>query len=152
VKEQSFLLQALVVSGIAFFITIAVYSLVAGIVKLDDAGLHLLKSKGKTVWSNIKRKVGSGLLIFAPILMKTLTIVGTAAMFLVGGCILTHGFHSVGEGIIHFSETLITLPLGGFWAAITPTIANGLFGVIAGGVLVMLFKLLAPVFAKFKKA
>jgi len=52
---------------------------VAGIVKLDDAGLHLLKSKGKTAWAAFKRKLGSGLLIFAPILMKTLTIVGTAA-------------------------------------------------------------------------
>ena len=152
VKEQSFLLQTLVVSGIAILITIAVYGLVAGIVKLDDAGLHLLKTKGKTAWIKTKRKMGRGLLIFAPFLMKTLTIVGTAAMFLVGGGILTHGFHSVGEGIIHFSETLVTLPLGGFWAAITPTIANGLFGVIAGGILVLLFKLLAPVFAKLKKS
>ncbi len=151
VKEQSFLIQALVVSGIAFFITIVVYGLVAGIVKLDDAGLHLLKTKGKTAWSNFKRKIGRGLLIFAPFLMRTLTIVGTAAMFLVGGGILTHGFHAVGEGIIHFSESLVTLPLGGFWAAITPTVSNGLFGVIAGGVLVLFFKLLAPVFAKFKK-
>jgi len=151
VKGQSFLLQALVVSGIAFFITIVVYGLVAGIVKLDDAGLHLLKTKAKTAWGSFKRKVGKGLLIFAPFLMRTLTIVGTAAMFLVGGGILTHGFHSVGEGIINFSETLYTLPLGGFWAAITPTVANGLFGVIAGGVLVLLFKLLAPVFDKFKK-
>ena len=151
VKEQSFLIQALVVSGIAFFITIVVYGLVAGIVKLDDAGLHLLKTKGKTAWSNFKRKIGRGLLIFAPFLMRTLTIVGTAAMFLVGGGILTHGFHTVSEGIIQFSESLVTLPLGGFWAAITPTVSNGLFGVIAGGVLVLFFKLLAPVFAKFKK-
>ena len=90
--------------------------------------------------------------MFAPILMRTLTIVGTAAMFLVGGGILAHGFHAVSEGITHFSETLTTLPLGGFWAAITPTIANGLFGVIAGGVLVLLFKLLEPVFKKFKKS
>ncbi len=151
VKEQSFLIQALVVSGIAFFITIVVYGLVAGIVKLDDAGLHLIKTRAKTAWGSFKRMLGKGLLIFAPFLMRTLTIVGTAAMFLVGGGILTHGFHSIGEGIIHFSESLVTLPLGGFWAAITPTVSNGLFGVIAGGVLVLFFKLLAPVFEKFKE-
>ena len=151
VKDQSFLVQSLVVSGIAFFITIAVYGLVAGIVRLDDVGLRLIKIRGKTAWIRFKRKIGRGLLIFAPILMRTLTIVGTAAMFLVGGGILAHGFHTVSEGIVHFSEFLSTLPLGGFWTAITPTIANGLFGVIAGGILVLLFKLLSLVFARFKK-
>ena len=150
VKEQTFLIQALVVSGIALFITIAVYGLVAGIVRLDDVGLRLIKGKAQTAWGSFKRKLGRGFLVFAPILMRTLTIVGTAAMFLVGGGILAHGFHAVSEGITHFSETLTTLPLGGFWAAITPTIANGLFGVIAGGVLVLVFKLLSPVFGKFK--
>ncbi len=150
VKDQSFLIQCLVVSGIAIFITIAVYGLVAGIVRLDDAGLHLIKENSKTAWGIFKQKLGRGLLIFAPFLMRTLTIVGTAAMFLVGGGILAHGFHSVGEGIIHFSESLTTLPLGSFWAAITPTVANGLFGIIAGGILVMLFKLLSPVINRFK--
>ena len=151
VKDQSFLIQSLVVASIAIFITIVVYGLVAGIVKLDDAGLHLIKEKAQSAWGGFKRKLGRGILVFAPFLMRALTIVGTAAMFLVGGGILVHGFHSVSEGIIHFSETLTSLPLGGFWKAITPTLANGLFGVIAGGILVMLFKLLSPVFVKFKK-
>lgn len=150
VAGKPFLTQALVVTGIAFFITIAVYGLVAGIVRLDDVGLRLIKDKAQTAMGTIKRKVGRGLLIFAPFLMKTLTIVGTAAMFLVGGGILVHGFHVISEGIIHFSEILKTLPLGGFWAAITPTVANGLFGVIAGGILVLLFKLLTPVLSMFK--
>lgn len=152
VKEQTFLIQSLVVAGIAFFITIVVYGLVAGIVRLDDVGLHLIKEKSKSAWGGFKRKLGRGFLAFAPVLMRTLTIVGTAAMFLVGGGILAHGFHAVAEGITHFSETLTTLPLGGFWAAITPTIANGLFGVIAGGVLVLLFKLIEPLIKKFKKS
>ncbi|MCL4108310.1 UNVERIFIED_CONTAM: hypothetical protein GTU68_065338 [Idotea baltica] len=151
VADKPFITQALVVAGIAFFITIAVYGLVAGIVRLDDVGLRLIAEKAQTAMGNIKRKVGSGLLIFAPLLMKTLTIVGTAAMFLVGGGILVHGFHAVSEGIIHFSESLSTLPLGGFWKAITPTVANGLFGVIAGGVLVLMFKILSPVIGLFKK-
>lgn len=151
VQDKTFLIQALVVSGIAFFITIAVYGLVAGIVRLDDAGLHLIKEKAETAWGGFKRKLGRGLLLFAPFLMRTLTIVGTTAMFFVGGGILAHGFHSVGEGIIQFSESLITLPLGSFWTAITPTLANGLFGIIAGGILVLVFKMLSPVFSRFKK-
>ncbi len=150
VKDQSFMLQALVVSGIAIFITIAVYGLVAGIVRMDDVGLHLIMGKARTAWGKIKRFIGRGILIFAPILMKTLTIVGTAAMFLVGGGILVHGFHDIGEGFLHFSQSLKSLPLGGFWAAITPTILNGLFGIIAGGVLVLLFKLITPIYTKFK--
>ena len=152
VKDQSFLLQSLVVASIAIFITLVVYGLVAGIVKLDDAGLHLIKEKSQNLWGGFKRKLGRGILVFAPFLMRALTIVGTAAMFLVGGGILVHGFHSVSEGIFHFSESLTNLPLGGFWKAITPTIANGLFGVAAGGVLVLIFKFFAPLIAKFKKA
>lgn len=151
VKDQPFLTQSLVVSAIALIVTIFVYGLVAGIVRLDDLGLSLLQEKATTAWGNFKRKLGSGVLVFAPFLMKTLTIVGTAAMFLVGGGILVHGFHSVSEGVIHFSESLTNLPLGGVWAAITPTLANGLFGIGAGGFLVLLFKLLSPVFDMFKK-
>lgn len=151
VKDQSILIQSLVVAGIAFFITIFVYGLVAGIVRLDDVGFYLIKEKAQTGWGNFKRKLGRGILVFAPILMRTLTIVGTAAMFLVGGGILVHGFHFVSEGVIQLSETLSTLPLGVFWKAITPTLANGLFGVIAGGILVMMFKMLTPVLNQFKK-
>ena len=151
VQDKSLLTQTLVVSGIAFFITIAVYGLVAGIVRLDDVGLHLIKDKAQTAWGNLKRKLGRGLLIFAPFLMRTLTIVGTAAMFLVGGGILVHGFHSISEVIVQFSSSLTTLPFGNFWAAITPTIANGIFGVIAGGILVLVIKMVSPLFARFKK-
>jgi len=131
VQEKSFLLQSLVVATIAFFITVTVYGLVAGIVKLDDAGLYLLKAEGESTWSAFKRKIGNGLLIFAPILMKTLTIVYQA--------------------VLSFTESLSSLPLGGLWAAMTPTIANGIFGLISGGILVLLFTLLSPVIAKFKK-
>ena len=151
VKDQPFLTQSLVVSTIALLVTLVVYGLVAGIVRLDDIGLSLLKENATSAWGNFKRKLGRGVLVFAPFLMKTLTIVGTAAMFLVGGGILVHGFHSVSEGVIHFSQSLTNLPLGGFWSAITPTIANGLFGIGAGGFLVLLFKLLAPVIDLFKK-
>ncbi len=98
VQQASFLEQAIVVSLIAAVMTIGVYGLVAGIVKLDDAGLYLIKNAKltnqlttKTLWNRFKEKLGYGLLSFAPKLMKSLTVIGTLAMFLVGGSILFHG-------------------------------------------------------------
>ena len=75
--------------------TIGVYGLVAGIVKLDDAGLYLTLCKSKSMWSALKRKFGFAILGFAPYMMKTLSILGTVVMFLVVGAILTHGIASV---------------------------------------------------------
>ena len=91
VKDVPMLTQVLVVSGIALLMTVGVYGLVAGIVKLDDAGLHLIQEKASDAWGGFKRALGRGILRVAPYLMKTLSIVGTAAMFLVGGGILVHG-------------------------------------------------------------
>lgn len=78
--------QVLVLSSIAIAMTIGVYGLVAGIVKLDDAGLHLSRQGG------VAAGLGRALLAFAPWLMKALGVVGTAAMFLVGGGILVHSW------------------------------------------------------------
>ena len=89
--DTTLLNQAIVVSLIAIIMTIGVYGLVALIVKLDDIGLHLLSDTNEAFISKIKRSFGRGLLAFCPWLMKGLTIVGTAAMFLVGGGIITHG-------------------------------------------------------------
>lgn len=91
VQEASIQMQALVVSTIALFITIGVYGLVAAIVKLDDAGLFLVNKSEEPEGSKTLGLLGKGLLSFAPKLMKTLTVVGTVAMFLVGGGIFTHG-------------------------------------------------------------
>uniref|UniRef100_UPI0004A47F76 DUF808 domain-containing protein n=1 Tax=Vibrio parahaemolyticus TaxID=670 RepID=UPI0004A47F76 len=97
VTGASLVTQILVVSLIAVIMTIGVYGLVAGIVKLDDLGFYLeIRSKGKG-WM---AKVGSALVAFAPKLMKLLTIVGTAAMFLVGGGIVVHNV----PAIHHFVE------------------------------------------------
>src|SRR3546814_6531726 len=71
--------------------TVGVYGLVAGIVKLDDAGLYLSQRKGDTVFPALLRGLGAAILAMAPYLMKALSIAGTAAMFLVGGGILLHG-------------------------------------------------------------
>lgn len=91
--------QIAVVSAIAIAMTVGVYGLVAMIVKMDDAGLYLVtNSEG-----GVKRAVGSALLNGAPYLMKTLSVVGTAAMFLVGGSILAHGLPFAHE-LVHYAE------------------------------------------------
>jgi uncharacterized protein len=87
VKAESFLYQVLVLCAVAIFLTITVYGLVAGIVKMDDLGLYWARSKFA-----FKRKIGALLLIAAPKLMKFLSVAGTLAMFLVGGAIIVHGW------------------------------------------------------------
>lgn len=85
VATAAFMTKVTVLSLIALVMTVGVYGLVAMIVKIDDLGLYLTQQT-----SELKNKIGRGLLGFAPILMKTLSIVGTVAMFLVGGGIITH--------------------------------------------------------------
>lgn len=90
VTEASLVTRIGVLVAIALLMTIGVYGLVAGIVKLDDAGEHLLRREGSDPWARGARLLGRSLLRSAPGLMKLLGIVGTVAMFLVGGGILTH--------------------------------------------------------------
>ena len=86
VADQDFTRQVAVLSGIAILMTVGVYGLVAGIVKLDDAGLYLCRRQAR-----FARALGKAILRVAPWLMRGLSVVGTAAMFLVGGGILVHG-------------------------------------------------------------
>lgn len=139
VKDQSMMMQSLVVSVIAILITVGVYGLVAGIVKLDDAGLHLLKDKAKSAWSSFKRMLGKFLLWFAPRLMSTLSIVGTAAMFLVGGGILLHGIPQAHKWLEHANEWVMQKMSvsEGVASFLASTFVNGLFGLLAGAVLVL---------------
>ena len=94
VAGSDFVTRFAVMAAIAVVMTIGVYGLVAGIVKIDDLGLYLSRRAGAA------RAVGSAILRAAPWLMKGLSVAGTAAMFLVGGGILVHGFaplrHAVG--------------------------------------------------------
>ncbi|HBC3448670.1 TPA: DUF808 domain-containing protein [Vibrio parahaemolyticus] len=130
VTGASLVTQIIVVSLIAVIMTIGVYGLVAGIVKLDDLGFYLeIRSKGKG-WM---AKVGSALVAFAPKLMKLLTIVGTAAMFLVGGGIVVHNV----PAIHHFVEPIIMNFSGHSVAtAILPILLNGIIGFVAGLIVV----------------
>src|SRR5262245_59694577 len=91
VATAPFSVRVSVLVGIALLMTVGVYGLVAGIVKLDDAGLYLSRRQGNAVAARIERGIGASILGAAPFLMKGLSIAGTAAMFLVGGGILVHG-------------------------------------------------------------
>jgi len=138
VAGASFGMQVAVLVGIALLMTVGVYGLVAGIVKLDDAGLWLSRRA-----SGLQQAFGRGILAAAPWLMKSLSVLGTAAMFLVGGGILVHGLPPVSElvhGVAHGAEAIPAL--GVILAGVAPMLLNALFGVLAGALLLALFSLL----------
>ncbi|GIU31435.1 DUF808 domain-containing protein [Shewanella sp. MBTL60-007] len=144
VADKSLSTQFFTLSVIAIIMTIGVYGLVAGIVKLDDAGLYLSQRTGESLWARFKRRFGFMLLNSAPYLMKTLSVVGTIAMFMVGGGILTHGWHWMGEQISHVANWIAAFEfVGPVVAFITPSILNALFGVVAGAVAVLLMELIS---------
>ena len=116
--------KAVVLAGIALVMTVGVYGLVAAIVKLDDAGLWLSRQA-----SAAQQALGRGLLVFAPWLMKALSVVGTLAMFLVGGGILTHGVPWLDEAI---DERVASA--GAVAGAVLPLLADALVGLAAGAV------------------
>ncbi|WP_028022676.1 DUF808 domain-containing protein [Enterovibrio calviensis] len=139
VSESSFLTQVITLFGIAFAMTVGVYGLVAIIVKIDDAGLYLSQKR-----MAITQAIGRGLLAFAPILMKGLSIVGTLAMFLVGGGILTHGVHVLSEWIGDAAQETALIPsVGTIISAVLPTLLNGILGLIAGIIVVGLVTLVS---------
>lgn len=130
--------QAAVVALIAAVMTVGVYGLVAAIVKLDDAGLYLIENGGKGNWGKVKVAFGRGLLSFAPYLMKTLSVVGTIAMFIVGGSILVHGVPSLHDPFHHLQEMAAQAPLlGAALAAVTPILLDIIVGLLAGTIIVM---------------
>jgi predicted DNA repair protein MutK len=138
VASASFGVRVAVLVGIGLLMTAGVYGLVAGIVKLDDAGLYLSQRSGDGILTSLSRRLGRGLLAFAPWLMKFLSVAGTAAMFLVGGGILAHGIpwidHWV-KGILHregLSGLEATL------AAMTPLLTNLAVGLVAGAITVVI--------------
>ena len=128
VAEQDFTRQLSVLSAIAIVMTVGVYGLVAGIVKLDDAGLYLTQHR-----TALPQRIGRAILWAAPFLMKSLSILGTAAMFLVGGGIVTHGIPPLLHLIEHAGKS------SGFFAPVIPPLINGLCGLISGAVVLLLF-------------
>ena len=127
VASASFAVQVAVLVGIALIMTVGVYGIVAGIVKLDDLGLWLSRRGGGAA------AVGRGILRAAPWLMKALSVAGTAAMFLVGGGILVHGLHAL--------QLVVAALVAGWataWRPLLEMAANGLVGLVAGGLALLL--------------
>jgi predicted DNA repair protein MutK len=129
VATAPFMQQVAVLVGIAILMTVGVYGLVGGIVKLDDLGLWLSQ---KT--SSAAQALGRGLLAAAPWLMKFLSVAGTAAMFLVGGGILVHGIAPLHHAIEGAGAAVAQGALGGLWQALTTNGLNGVAGIVAGAV------------------
>ena len=142
VADKSLTTQFFTLSVIAIVMTIGVYGLVAGIVKIDDAGLYLSQRQGESIAARFKRRFGFMLLNSAPYLMKTLSVVGTIAMFMVGGGILTHGLHwvseRIGQAAVYIESVSVVGPVLSF---VTPSILNSVFGVIAGALAVIMMQL-----------
>ena len=152
VADKDLMTQTMVVSGIAIAITIGVYGVVAAIVKMDDVGLHLLQNAPDGKRGAPQRALGQGLLSFAPKLMKILTVVGTAAMFLVGGSILLHGIpdaHHLVETAVHSVEGIPTF--GNVLGWIAPVFIDAVAGIVAGGIVMGVVEVISKVVRVFKK-
>ena len=126
VADAGFLVRVSVLVGIALIMTVGVYGLVAAIVKLDDGGSYLSQRSGDTASARLARGVGNAVLRTAPWLMKTLSVAGTAAMFLVGGGIIVHGVAPLHHAIEHIAQDIapFALPFG--------LLADALVGIVAG--------------------
>ena len=133
VSQAPLLNQVLVLSGIAIVVTVGVYGLVGVIVKLDDMGYWLADKS-----SRVAKAVGKGLLVLAPWLMKSLSVIGTLAMFLVGGGIVVHGIAPLHHAIEHFATAQ-----GAIVAAILPMLLNLVIGFIIGAIVIAGVKLVA---------
>lgn len=130
VSTASFLTKLMVLAGIGFIMTVGVYGLVAAIVKMDDVGLWCLQEPRATLMASIKRGIGHGLLAAAPKLMKSLTVIGTIAMFLVGGGILLHGI-PVAHDWVHAIQHALPAAL----LNVVPVMVNLIGGIVAGLIL-----------------
>jgi len=133
VAAAPFMKRVLVLSAVGVLMTIGVYGLVGGIVKLDDLGLYLTRRPGGSAIGALLRKIGRLLLAAAPLLMKMLSVLGTAAMFLVGGGILSHGWPSLRNLIESIEHHVAEMPgVGGLLKAITPPLLDAAAGMVMG--------------------
>lgn len=138
VSDKPITTQIAVLVFIAILMTVGVYGLVAGIVKIDDGGLLLIKEKSLGLWGKFKRTLGYFMIGFAPKLMKFLAVAGTVAMWLVGGSLITHGIPALHHFIEYATKIAGTAPLlAELFVAITPLIIDLIVGFILGALLVL---------------
>ncbi|EOQ75842.1 DUF808 domain-containing protein [Acinetobacter lactucae] len=144
VATATLMTKVSVLTVIAIAMTIGVYGLVGMIVKIDDLGLYLTEQS-----TSFKQTIGRGLLAFAPILMKLLSIVGTIAMFLVGGGIINHTIpllHHLTENTVDHVETIPAV--GNIIGALTPTLINFGIGLVAGAIVLLIVSLIQKMWPK----
>jgi len=138
VQASPLLTQTAVLCGIAVVMTVGVYGLVAGIVKLDDAGLYLSERTGSSGFHQFQQGLGRAILWLAPWLMKALSVVGTAAMFLVGGGILVHGVPWLHHTVQALAASVSALAgIGPLLAALLPLLMDALVGLLTGALVLL---------------
>ncbi|QID16693.1 DUF808 domain-containing protein [Nitrogeniibacter mangrovi] len=142
VAEADFVTRLVVLAGVAVLMTAGVYGVVAAIVKLDDLGLWLRTQSGA-----MTRRIGAAIVMAAPWLMRTLSVLGTAAMFLVGGGIVAHAVPVLHHGVDHLAAQA-----GGLWVAVLPVVLNALGGIVLGALAVALVSLGRTLFSRFAAA
>ena len=142
--ELSLVLRAVVLAIVAVVITLGVYGTVALIVKMDDVGLHLSQRA-----SALARAVGHGLVRSMPVLLRALSIIGTAAMLWVGGGIFSHGLEEFGLGVVPHTVHAIAVAAGaavpGAQAVVqwvVEALGSAVVGLIVGAIIVIAFHLI----------
>ncbi|MGV3484740.1 MAG: DUF808 domain-containing protein [Planctomycetaceae bacterium] len=150
VAANNFTTRVAVLVSIALLMTVGVYGLVAAIVKLDDLGTRLIRSHVEGTSRSLKQRIGYTILVLAPYLMKTLSIAGTIAMFLVGGGILAHGV----PAIHHAVESILTPLAGsdgtsGVFAGIARLVLEGFVGLLGGTAVLVVVTAATAVYRKF---
>lgn len=141
--EMDFVGRLGVLVVISIIMTVGVYGLVAAIVKLDDAGLYLQKKSGESFAARFQRGFGAGILRTAPWLMKTLSVVGTAAMFMVGGGILVHGLP-----FLHHWLEAIPVAHEVFIGALVATLFNAVAGILVGAMILVVVSFIQRLFKR----
>ncbi len=120
--------RALVLSVVALGMTVAIYGLVAGLVKLDDIGLYLQQTGAD---GSVRQRAGRLIVAGVPHLMKFISVVGTAAMFLVGGGIMAHGVPGFEDALHH---AIAGISQAALVQGLLGNLANLLLGVVVGAV------------------
>lgn len=150
VREALFATQLGVLITISLVMTVGVYGLVAGIVKLDDVGMWLIRTPDDQSLAGVRQSIGHGIIAAAPYLMRFLSIAGTAAMFLVGGGILAHGIPFLHHQIEHFGTQLAEIEnIGGPLAWSSALIANALLGILVGTIALIVVELAKTSYRKW---
>lgn len=149
VATAPLLQKAMVLSVVAVLMTVVVYGLVAGILRLDDLGLHWLSKTGPNAYERFLRALGANILAFAPWLMRGLAIVGTAAMFMVGGGIIAHAIAPVQNFSVHLATLAADFVLlGGALAVLAPLLVDAMIGIAIGALCVAVFEMTKKLLGK----